>query len=177
MTYLAYVAKALATTAHKFPEINASVDYDKQEIVYHEHVNLGIAVNAPTGLYVPVIHEAETKSILEIAKEIAELATATREGTLKPQQMQGSTITISNIGSARGSWFTPIINGSDVVILGLGSIVKEPIVNGEGEIVVGQNMKLSMTYDHRLIDGMLGQTSLNYLKSLLADPEFMLMEI
>lgn len=177
LTYLAYVAKALATTAHKFPEINASVDYDKQEIVYHEHVNLGIAVNAPTGLYVPVIHEAETKSILEIAKEIAELATATCEGTLKPQQMQGSTITISNIGSARGSWFTPIINGSDVVILGLGSIVKEPIVNGEGEIVVGQNMKLSMTYDHRLIDGMLGQTSLNYLKSLLADPEFMLMEI
>ena len=177
LTYLAYVAKALATTAHKFPEINASVDYDKQEIVYHEHVNLGIAVNAPTGLYVPVIHEAETKSILEIAKEIAELATATREGTLKPQQMQGSTITISNIGSARGSWFTPIINGSDVVILGLGSIVKEPIVNGEGEIVVGQNMKLSMTYDHRLIDSMLGQTSLNYLKSLLADPEFMLMEI
>ena len=177
LAYLAYVAKALATTAHKFPEINASVDYDKQEIVYHEHVNLGIAVNAPTGLYVPVIHEAETKSILEIAKEIAELATATREGTLKPQQMQGSTITISNIGSARGSWFTPIINGSDVVILGLGSIVKEPIVNGEGEIVVGQNMKLSMTYDHRLIDGMLGQTSLNYLKSLLADPEFMLMEI
>ena len=177
LTYLAYVAKALATTAHKFPEINASVDYDKQEIVYHEHVNLGIAVNAPTGLYVPVIHEAETKSILEIAKEIAKLATATREGTLKPQQMQGSTITISNIGSARGSWFTPIINGSDVVILGLGSIVKEPIVNGEGEIVVGQNMKLSMTYDHRLIDGLLGQTSLNYLKSLLADPEFMLMEI
>ncbi len=177
LTYLAYVAKALATTAHKFPDINASVDYEKQEIVYHEHVNLGIAVNAPTGLYVPVIHEAETKSILEIAKEIAELATATREGTLKPQQMQGSTITISNIGSARGSWFTPIINGSDVVILGLGSIVKEPIVNGEGEIVVGQNMKLSMTYDHRLIDGMLGQTSLNYLKSLLADPEFMLMEI
>lgn len=177
LTYLAYVAKALATTAHKFPDINASVDYEKQEIVYHEHVNVGIAVNAPTGLYVPVIHEAENKSILEIAKEIAELATATREGTLKPQQMQGSTITISNIGSARGSWFTPIINGSDVMILGLGSIVKEPIVNGEGEIVVGQNMKLSLTYDHRLIDGMLGQSSLNYLKSLLADPEFMLMEI
>jgi pyruvate dehydrogenase E2 component (dihydrolipoamide acetyltransferase) len=91
--------------------------------------------------------------------------------------MQGSTITISNIGSARGSWFTPIINGSDVVILGLGSIVKEPIVNAEGEIVVGQNMKLSMTYDHRLIDGMLGQTALNYFKSLIADPAFMLMEV
>ncbi|MFC4651675.1 2-oxo acid dehydrogenase subunit E2 [Lactococcus nasutitermitis] len=177
LTYLAYVAKALAATAHKFPDINASVDYEKQEIVYHEHVNLGIAVNAPTGLYVPVIHEAENKSIFEIAKEIADLAAATRDGSLKPAQMQGSTITISNIGSARGTWFTPIINGSDVVILGLGSIVKEPIVNDEGEIVVGQNMKLSMTYDHRLIDGMLGQTALNYLKSLLADPAYMLMEV
>jgi pyruvate dehydrogenase E2 component (dihydrolipoamide acetyltransferase) len=177
LTYLAYVAKALAATAKKYPDINASVDYDKQEIVYHEHVGLGIAVNAPTGLYVPVIHEAENKSIFELAKEIAELADAAREGKLTPAQMQGSTITISNLGSARGTWFTPIINGSDVVILGLGSIVKEPIVNEAGEIVVGQNMKLSMTYDHRLIDGMAGQTALNYLKKLLADPTYMLMEI
>ncbi|GAB2027062.1 dihydrolipoamide acetyltransferase family protein [Lactovum odontotermitis] len=177
LTYLAYVAKALAVTAHKFPDINASVDYEKQEIVYHEHVGLGIAVNAPTGLYVPVIHEAENKSIFDIAKEIAELAVAAREGTLKPAQMQGSTITISNLGSARGTWFTPIINGSDVVILGLGSIVKEPVVNEAGEIVVGQNMKLSMTYDHRLIDGMLGQTALNYFKRLISDPTYMLMEI
>ncbi|MFV0556694.1 MAG: dihydrolipoamide acetyltransferase family protein [Lactovum sp.] len=177
LTYLAYVAKALAATAHKFPDINASVDYEKQEIIYHEHVGLGIAVNAPTGLYVPVIHEAENKSILEIANEISELATAAREGSLKPAQMQGSTITISNIGSAGGGWFTPIINGSDVVILGLGSIVKEPIVNADGEIVVGQNMKLSLTYDHRLIDGMLGQTALNHFKTLIADPAMMLMEI
>ena len=96
--------------------------------------------------------KAETKSILEIAKEIAELATATREGTLKPQQMQGSTITISNIGSARGSWFTPIINGSDVVILGLGSIVKEPIVNGEGEIVVPVINRCFSTIYYSLLD-------------------------
>ncbi|MDR2977702.1 MAG: 2-oxo acid dehydrogenase subunit E2 [Streptococcaceae bacterium] len=177
LTYLAYVAKALAATAKKYPDINASVDYDKQEIIYHQHVGLGIAVNAPTGLYVPVIHEAENKSIFEIAKVIAELADAAREGKLTPAQMQGSTITISNLGSARGTWFTPIINGSDVVILGLGSIVKEPIVNADGEIVVGQNMKLSMTYDHRLIDGMAGQTALNYLKKLLADPSYMMMEI
>ncbi|HEY0221261.1 MAG TPA: 2-oxo acid dehydrogenase subunit E2 [Lactovum miscens] len=177
LTYLAYVAKALAATAHKFPDMNASVDYEKQEIVYHEHVGLGIAVNAPTGLYVPVIHEAENKSIFEIATEISDLAIAAREGTLKPAQMQGSTITISNLGSARGTWFTPIINGSDVAILGLGSIVKEPIVNQAGEIVVGQNMKLSLTYDHRLIDGMMGQSALNYFKTLIADPTFMLMEI
>lgn len=175
LTYLAYVTKALAATAKKFPEINASID--GTDIVYHGAVNIGIAVNAPTGLYVPVIKNADSKSILAIAREISELADAVREGTIKPDQMRGSTITISNIGSARGTWFTPIINGSDVVILGLGSIVKEPIVNAEGEIVVGQNMKLSMTYDHRLIDGMLGQSSLNYLKQLLADPAYMLMEV
>ncbi|MDR0200515.1 MAG: 2-oxo acid dehydrogenase subunit E2 [Streptococcaceae bacterium] len=175
LTYLAYVAKALAATAKKFPEINASVK--GTDIIYHGSVGLGIAVNAPTGLYVPVIKNAESKSILDLAAEISELAEAVRDGSIKPAQMQGATITISNIGSARGTWFTPIINGSDVVILGLGSIVKEPIVNSEGELAVGQNMKLSMTYDHRLIDGMLGQTALNYLKSLLADPSYMLMEV
>ena len=91
--------------------------------------------------------------------------------------MQGGTITISNLGSARGTWFTPIINGKEVAILGIGSILKEPIVNDDGELAVGQNMKLSLTYDHRLIDGMLGQSALNYLKQLLSDPAYMLMEV
>jgi pyruvate dehydrogenase E2 component (dihydrolipoamide acetyltransferase) len=177
LTYLAYAVKALAAVAKKFPELNASVDMDKNEIVYHDEVNMGIAVNAPSGLYVPVIANADRKSILVIAKEIAELADAVREGTIKPAQMQGSTITISNLGSARGTWFTPIINGSDVAILGLGSILKEPIVDENGELAVGQNMKLSLSYDHRLIDGMLGQGALNYLKQLLADPAYMLMEV
>ncbi|WP_180368973.1 2-oxo acid dehydrogenase subunit E2, partial [Oenococcus oeni] len=80
-------------------------------------------------------------------------------------------------GSARGTWFTPIINAKEVAILGLGSIVKEPIISDDGTIVAGQMMKLSLSYDHRLIDGMLGQTSMNYLKSLLADPAYMLMEV
>lgn len=177
LTYLAYVVKALAATAKKFPEINASLDMDTQEIVYHDDVNMGIAVNAPSGLFVPVVAQADRKSIFQIAKEIATLADAVRDGSISPKQMQGSTMTISNLGSARGTWFTPIINGHEVMILGLGSIVKEPIVNAAGEIVVGQNMKLSLTYDHRLIDGMLGQSALNYLKQLLADPAYMLMEV
>ena len=143
LTYLAYAVKALAATAKKFPEINASLDMDTQEVVYHDDVNMGIAVNAPSGLYVPVIKQADQKSIVTIAKEIAELATAVREGTIKPAQMQGGTITISNLGSARGTWFTPIINGKEVAILGLGSILKEPIVGSDGELAVGQNMKLS----------------------------------
>lgn len=177
LTYLAYAVKALAATAKKFPEINASLDMDTQEVVYHDDVNMGIAVNAPSGLYVPVIKRADQKSIVTIAKEIAELATTVREGTIKPAQMQGGTITISNLGSARGTWFTPIINGKEVAILGLGSILKEPIVGSDGELAVGQNMKLSLSYDHRLIDGMLGQSAINYLKQLLADPAYMLMEV
>ncbi|WP_180367371.1 2-oxo acid dehydrogenase subunit E2, partial [Oenococcus oeni] len=146
-------------------------------IVYHDDINLGIAVNAPSGLYVPVIAHADQKSIMAIAQEIEDLAAAVRDGSIKPDQMRGGTITISNIGSARGTWFTPIINAKEVAILGLGSIVKEPIISDDGTIVAGQMMKLSLSYDHRLIDGMLGQTSMNYLKSLLADPAYMLMEV
>lgn len=177
LTYLAYAVKALAAMGKKFPELNASIDMDSNEVIYHDTVNVGVAVNAPSGLYVPVIAHAESKSIMAIATEIADLATAVREGTIKPAQMQGATITISNLGSARGTWFTPIINGKESAILGFGSILKEPIVDENGELAVGQNMKLSLSYDHRLIDGMLGQQSMNYFKQLLADPSFMLMEV
>lgn len=167
----------MAAVAKKFPELNASVDMKAQEIVYHDDVNMGIAVDAPAGLFVPVIKNADRKSIFTIAQEITDLAEAVRDGSITPAQMQGGTITISNLGSARGTWFTPIINGKEVAILGLGSILKEPIVNDDGELAVGQNMKLSLTYDHRLIDGMLGQSALNYLKQLLSDPAYMLMEV
>lgn len=177
LTYLAYAVKALAAVAKKFPELNASVDMKAQEIVYHDDVNMGIAVDAPAGLFVPVIKNADRKSIFTIAQEITDLAEAVRDGSITPAQMQGGTITISNLGSARGTWLTPIINGKEVAILGLGSILKEPIVNDDGELAVGQNMKLSLTYDHRLIDGMLGQSALNYLKQLLSDPAYMLMEV
>ncbi|MBZ5984966.1 2-oxo acid dehydrogenase subunit E2 [Leuconostoc gelidum subsp. gasicomitatum] len=177
LTYLAYVVKALAATAKKFPELNASLDMATQEVIYHDDVNMGVAVSTASGLYVPVIGHADQKSILTIASEISELAEAVRTGTIRPQQMQGGTITISNLGSARGTWFTPIINGKEVAILGLGSILKEPIVNENGDLTIGQNMKLSLSYDHRLIDGMLGQSAMNYLKQLLTDPAYMLMEV
>jgi len=177
LTYLAYVVKALAATAKKFPELNASLDMTTQEVIYHDDVNMGIAVSAPSGLYVPVVGHADQKSILTIASEISELAEAVRTGTIRPQQMQGGTITISYLGSARGTWFTPIISCKEVAILGLGSILKEPIVNENGDLAIGQNMKLSLSYDHRLIDGMLGQSAMNYLKQLLADPAYMLMEV
>ncbi|WEV60605.1 dihydrolipoamide acetyltransferase family protein [Streptococcaceae bacterium ESL0729] len=177
LTYLAYVAKALSAMAKKFPDLNAHVDMAKSEIVYPEAINVGIAVDTPSGLFVPVVKNADSKSILAIASEIADLATRARDGKLTPDVSSGSTITISNIGSARGNWFTPVINVNESVILGLGTIAKEPVVNEEGEIVVGNMMKLSLSFDHRLIDGMLAQSAINYLKKLLADPNYMLMEV
>jgi Pyruvate/2-oxoglutarate dehydrogenase complex, dihydrolipoamide acyltransferase (E2) component, and related enzymes len=177
LTYLAYVAKALAAMSKKFPELNAHVDAAKNEIVYPGSINVGIAVDTPNGLFVPVVKNADGKSIITIAKEISELAESARTGTLTPDVASGSSITISNIGSARGSWFTPVINVNEAAILGLGTIAKEPIVDSEGEIVVGNMMKLSLSFDHRLIDGMLAQSAMNYLKQLLADPSYMLMEV
>ncbi|MCH4168646.1 MAG: 2-oxo acid dehydrogenase subunit E2 [Streptococcaceae bacterium] len=177
LTYLAYVAKALAAMVKNFPDLNAHVDAAKNEIVYPESINVGIAVDTPNGLFVPVVRNADQKSILAIAKEIAELAERAREGKLTPDVASGSTITISNIGSARGNWFTPVINVNEAAILGLGTIAKEPIVNDEGEIVVGNMMKLSLSFDHRLIDGMLAQSAINDLKKMLNDPAYMLMEV
>lgn len=177
LTYLAYVAKALASLMKRFPDLNAHVDMAKAEIVYPEGIHVGVAVDTPNGLFVPVIKHADQKSILVIAKEIADLASRARDGKLTPDVASGSTITISNIGSARGNWFTPVINVNEAAILGLGTIAKEPVVNEAGEIVVGNMMKLSLSFDHRLIDGMLAQTAMNELKKMLNDPAYMLMEV
>lgn len=177
LTYLPYVVKALVAVVRKFPELNAYIDMDAQEIVYAKDYNVGIAVDTPNGLFVPVIKQADQKSILTISKEVAELAALAKLGKLKPADMRGGTITISNIGSARGAWFTPVINVGESAILGLGTIAKTPIVNADGDIVVGQMMKLSLSFDHRLIDGMLAQSAMNYLKKLLGDPQYLLMEV
>ncbi|GAB2021250.1 2-oxo acid dehydrogenase subunit E2 [Pseudolactococcus yaeyamensis] len=177
LTYMAYVAKALASLVKRFPDLNAHVDMAQSEIVYPEGIHVGIAVDTPNGLFVPVVKHADQKSILAIAKEIAELAERAHDGKLTPDVASGSTITISNIGSARGNWFTPVINVNEAAILGLGTIAKEPIVNEEGEIVVGNMMKLSLSFDHRLIDGMLAQNAMNDLNKMLHDPAYMLMEV
>lgn len=177
LTYMAYVAKALAAMVKHFPDLNAHVDMAKSEIVYPDGIHVGIAVDTPNGLFVPVVRHADQKSILAIAKEISELAERARDGKLTPDVARGSTITISNIGSARGNWFTPVINVNEAAILGLGTIAKEPIVNEAGEIVVGNMMKLSLSFDHRLVDGMLAQSAINDLKKMLNDPAYMLMEV
>lgn len=177
LTYMAYFTKALAAVGKKFPELNAYIDDDKQEIVYGQEYNVGIAVDTPQGLFVPVIKGADHKSIMAIAKEIEALAQKARDNQLSPEDMSNGTVTISNIGSAGGQWFTPVINVNEAAILGVGKINKEAIVAEDGQLAVGQMLKLSLSFDHRLIDGVLAQQAVNYLKLLLADPAYMLMEV
>lgn len=176
LTFLPYVVKALIAMMKKYPEFNSSIDDSTQELVQKHYYNIGIATSTDHGLYNPNIKNADSKSMFEIAKEISDNAEAAEENKLSPESMVHGCMTISNIGSMRGGWFTPIINQPEVAILGMGTIATEPVVNSDGEIVVGHNMKLSLTVDHRLIDGALATEALNYLKKLLEDPELLMME-
>ncbi|GGC86146.1 dihydrolipoyllysine-residue acetyltransferase [Enterococcus wangshanyuanii] len=176
LTFLPYVVKALTATVQKFPILNASIDDAAQEIVYKNYYNIGIATDTDHGLYVPNVKNANTKSMFAIADEINEKAALAIDGKLTAADMRDGSITISNIGSVGGGWFTPVINYPEVAILGVGTIATQPVVNADGEIVVGRVMKLSMSFDHRIVDGATAQKAMNNIKRLLADPELLLME-
>ena len=176
LTFLPYVVKALAVAMKKYPVLNASIDDATQEIVYKNYINIGIATDTDLGLFVPNIKDANTKSMFGIADEINALAAKAHEGKLTAADMGHGTITISNIGSVGGGWFTPVINYPEVAILGVGTIVREPVINENDEIVIGRNMKLSLSFDHRIVDGATAQKAMNELKRLLADPELLLMK-
>ena len=176
LTYLAYMTKAVVTVLRKYPILNASVDESSDEIVYKHYYNVGIAVDTDHGLYVPNVKDADSKGIFTIAKEISELAEKTHNKELTMPEMTDGSTTISNIGSAWGMWFTPIINYPEVSIFGMGRIEKKPIVLDDGSLGVGNIMYLSLSFDHRIIDGSVAQKAINELKRLLADPELLLME-
>ncbi|GKT02877.1 2-oxo acid dehydrogenase subunit E2 [Furfurilactobacillus entadae] len=176
LTFLPYIAKALVAVLKDFPTLNASIDDSTQEIVYKHYYNIGIATDTDHGLYVPNVKNADSKGMFAIAKEITDNTQKAQENKLSADEMSGGSITISNVGSIGGGWFTPVINYPEVAILGVGKIAKEPIVNEDGEIVIGNMLKLSLSYDHRLIDGATAQRALNELKQLLHDPDMLLME-
>lgn len=176
LTYLPFIVKALIAAARQYPIMNAMLDEEKEEIVYKKYYDIGIATDTDNGLIVPVIHDADRKSIWMIADAIRDLAIRGREGKLAPHEMRGSTLTITNIGSAGGMFFTPVINFPEVAILGTGRIAEKPVVRN-GEIVAAPVMALSLSFDHRLIDGATAQYFLNYIKQLLADPELLVMEV
>ncbi|MGG1398226.1 dihydrolipoamide acetyltransferase family protein [Bacillus salipaludis] len=175
LTFLPYIVKALTSALREFPALNTSLDDATSEIIHKHYYNIGIAADTEKGLLVPVVKDADRKSVFNISNEINELATKARDGKLAPNEMKGASCTISNIGSAGGQWFTPVINHPEVAILGVGRIAEKPIVR-DGEIVAAPVLALSLSFDHRMIDGATAQNAMNHIKRLLNDPELLLME-
>ncbi|GGB59073.1 biotin/lipoyl-binding protein [Virgibacillus dakarensis] len=175
LTYLPYVAKALVSALKNYPILNASVDDDTDEIIYKHYYNIGIAADTEKGLLVPVVKDADRKSIFAISQEINELADKARSGKLAPDEMKGASSTITNIGSAGGQWFTPVLNYPEAAILGIGRIAEQAVVR-DGEVVVAPVLALSLSFDHRIVDGATAQLALNQIKRLLHDPQLIMME-
>jgi pyruvate dehydrogenase E2 component (dihydrolipoamide acetyltransferase) len=176
LTYLPFIVKALVAACREFPILNATLDEANQEIVLRKYYNIGIATDTDNGLIVPVIEDADRKNLFKIADSIRDLAARGRDGKLAANELKGSTISISNIGSAGGMFFTPVINFPEVAILGTGRITEKAIVRN-GEIVAAPVMALSLSFDHRLIDGATAQNFMNYIKTLLGQPELFIMEV
>ncbi|MFG6149062.1 dihydrolipoamide acetyltransferase family protein [Halobacillus sp. B23F22_1] len=175
LTYLPYVVKALVSTLKKYPVLNTSLDDNTDEIIQKHYYNIGIAADTDKGLLVPVVKDADRKSIFSISSEVNELAVKARDGKLGSDEMKGASTTITNIGSAGGQWFTPVINHPEVAILGIGRIAEKPVVR-DGEIVVAPVLAISLSFDHRMIDGATAQHAMNNIKRLLNDPQLIMME-
>lgn len=175
LTYLPYVVKALVSALKKYPILNSYIDEETEEVVTKHYYNIGIAADTEKGLLVPVVKNADRKSLFDISKDITELAQKANDFRLSPDEMSGASSTISNIGSAGGQWFTPIINYPEAAILGIGRIADKPIVR-DGEIVAAPVLAISLSFDHRIVDGATAQHALNQIKRLLNDPQLIMME-
>jgi pyruvate dehydrogenase E2 component (dihydrolipoamide acetyltransferase) len=166
VTLLAFVVKAVVAALKKFPELNASLDGD--QLVLKRYFHVGFAADTPGGLVVPVIRDADRKGVLEIARETAELAARAREGKLKGEEMQGGCFSISSLGGVGGSFFTPIINAPEVAILGVSRAVTKPVWDGAA-FAPRLLVPLSLSYDHRVVDGALAARFVTHLSALLRD--------
>jgi pyruvate dehydrogenase E2 component (dihydrolipoamide acetyltransferase) len=166
VTMLAFLIKACVAALKKHPELNSSLSGD--QFILKRYYHVGFAADTPHGLVVPVIKEADKKGVLDIAKETAELAKQAREGKLKPTDMQGGTFSISSLGGIGGTSFSPIINAPEVAILGISRSVMKPVWDGKA-FVPRLILPLSLSYDHRVIDGAAAARFNAYLTQLLAD--------
>jgi len=166
VTPLAFLVKACVAALKRFPEFNASIEGDN--LVLKRYWHIGFAADTPNGLMVPVIKDADKKGVVEIAKETSELAAKAREGKLGPADMQGGTFSISSLGGIGGTAFTPIINAPEVAILGVSKAAMKPVWNGR-EFLPRLMMPLSLSYDHRVIDGASAARFTTYLAQVIAD--------
>jgi len=177
ITYLPFVIKALISTCREFPMLNASIDDAAQEIVYKKYFNIGFAADTPNGLMVPVIKDADMKSTLQISKEIIDLSKRARDGKLKPDEMKGASITITNIGSVGGTYATPIINHPEVAILGMYKISDRLYLDEKGQVKSQKVMNFTITADHRLIDGAVAANFLKAFMGRIQQPGRLLMDL
>jgi pyruvate dehydrogenase E2 component (dihydrolipoamide acetyltransferase) len=176
LTYLAFIIKAATVALKRHPYLNASLDPQKNEIVLKHYYNIGIAVDTPEGLMVPVIKNADLKSIMEIAKETEMLSEEARSRKIKLSDLKGNTFTITNIGSIGGIFSTPIINPPDVAILGVHRIRDMPVVIN-GEVMIRKILPLVLSFDHRVLDGAQAARFMNTLIEHLKDPDLFILDV
>jgi pyruvate dehydrogenase E2 component (dihydrolipoamide acetyltransferase) len=176
LTYLPFIMKSLVAVFREFPTVNAVMDESDFALIVRGQVNIGIATDTPAGLFVPVVHDVQSKTILELARDIAEVTELTRQGKVPLGRLQGGTFTITSVGNIGGRFATPIINHPEVAILGVNQIHDRPMVH-KGAIVARKMMYLSPSFDHRIIDGAVAARFVAALKAILEQPEQLLLHL
>lgn len=177
LSYLPFIMKAVVSGLQRFPMINASLDTETNEVVTKHYYNLGMAVATDAGLVVPVVKDVDRRSVLDVAADIQRLAELARTGKLGPEDIRGGTFSITNIGSLGGLFSFPIINLPEAAILGVHSIKKRPVVLEDDSIVARQMLYLSLSFDHRLIDGAEGALFTGHVIDLLENPEALMLDM
>jgi pyruvate dehydrogenase E2 component (dihydrolipoamide acetyltransferase) len=176
LSFLPFIVKAVCAGLKKFPIVNATLDEANQEIVLRHRYHVGVAAASAEGLLVPVLRDADQRSLFDIAQSLDQIGERAKSGKATREELTGSTFTISSLGSLGGVLATPIINFPEVAILGVHKIKQAPVVR-DGQIVIRDIMNLSISLDHRIVDGYEGAQFLQHVVSLLEDPTLMFMEM
>ncbi len=180
LTYMPFIMKAVVAALTAYPELNAVIDEENDELVYRDYYNIGIATATDVGLMVPVVEDADRKGLLQLSSEMNELVQKARERSISPDELRGSTFTITNVGGIGGEYATPIINYPEAGILAIGEIKRKPRVvtdeDGSESIEPRSIMTLSLSFDHRLVDGAIGAQFTNTVMEYLEHPELLLLE-
>jgi pyruvate dehydrogenase E2 component (dihydrolipoamide acetyltransferase) len=176
LSFLPFIVKATVAALKKHPMLNTALDETTQEIVFRKYFNIGIATATEAGLIVPVVKDADRKSILDVARDIDRLATDARAGKVRLDDLQGSTFTITSLGTQGGLFATPIINFPEVAILGVHQMKQKPVVR-DGQIVIGDVMLLSLSFDHRIVDGHVGAAFAYEVIGYLENPDRLWLEM
>ena len=170
VTFLPFIIMAAIKTLKEFPVFNSSLNHNQDSLIIKQYYNIGIAVDTPTGLVVPVIKDADKKSILDLSKELMDLSDRARNKKLKPEELSGGSFTISSLGGIGGTNFTPIINPPEVAIMGISKSVWKPVYNDKTkEIIPTLTMPFSLSYDHRVIDGAVGAAFTTFFANSLLE--------